>query len=152
MWPPLVAVGLAVAGPDQGVGLGVLVVEEVGVNRSVEARIVEFDREIIASLAEALGPDGSHLGNTDIDAVARRVVVGALCLGDDADALGLQAQGHDFAVEFLAGFLERADDSHVISPCWFRAPRPPQPQWQSESRRRSTPHPFRLERSGGWRR
>src|SRR6516225_2123731 len=73
------------------------------------------------------------IGNTDIDPVARRVVVGALCLGDDADALGLQAQGHDFAVEFLAGFLERADDSHVISPCWFRAPRPPRPQWRSES-------------------
>ena len=62
MWPLLVAVGLAAAGPDQGVGLGVLVVEEVGVDRSVEARIVEFDREIIASLAEALGPDGSDLG------------------------------------------------------------------------------------------
>jgi hypothetical protein len=62
MWPPLVAVGLAAAEPDQGVGLGVLVVEEVGVNRSVEARIVEFDREIIASLAGAFGPDGSDLG------------------------------------------------------------------------------------------
>src|SRR6516164_8570005 len=135
MWPPLVAVALAAAGPDQGVGLGVFVVEEVGVDRSVEARIVERDREIIAALAGALGPDGSDLGTTDIDPVARGVVVfvGALCLGNDADALGLQAQGHDFAVEFLAGFLERADDSHVISPCWFRAPRPPQPQWQSES-------------------
>jgi len=62
MWPPLVAVGLAAAGPDQGVGLGVFVVEEVGVDRSVEARIIELDREIIAALAGALGPDGSDLG------------------------------------------------------------------------------------------
>jgi hypothetical protein len=62
MWPPLVIVGLAAAGPDQGVGLGVFVVEEVGVDRSVEARIIELDREIIAALAGALGPDGSDLG------------------------------------------------------------------------------------------
>ena len=62
MWPLLVAVGLAAAGPDQGVGLGVFVVEEVGVDRSVEAWIVELDREIIAALAGALGPDGSDLG------------------------------------------------------------------------------------------
>jgi len=26
--------------------------------------------------------------------------------GNDADALGLEAQGDDFALEFLAGFLE----------------------------------------------
>src|SRR6516164_10688723 len=152
MWPPLVAVGLAAAGPDQGVGLGVLVVEEVGVNRSVKARIVEFDREIIASLAEALGPDGSDLGNTEIDPVARRVVVGALCLGDDADALGLQAQGDDFAVEFLAGFLERADDSHVTSPYWFRAPRPPRPldgDLRAEGDRRRTRSGWSAVEDGG---
>ena len=61
MWPPLVAVGLAAAGPDQGVGLGVLVVEEGGVDRSVEAWVVQHDREILAALARALGPDGSDL-------------------------------------------------------------------------------------------
>jgi hypothetical protein len=49
-----VPVGLAAAGPDQGEGLGVFVVEEVGVDRSVEARIVQLDREIIAALSGAL--------------------------------------------------------------------------------------------------
>src|SRR5216683_1833912 len=72
----LVAVGFAAAGPDQGVGLGVFVVEEVGVNRSVEARIVQLDREIIAALAGALRPGGSDLGATDVDPVARCVLVG----------------------------------------------------------------------------
>ncbi len=79
-----VAVGLAAAGPNQGVGLGVFVVEEVGVDRSVEARIVQLDREIIAALAGALRPGGPDLGATDVDPVARRVVVGPVCLGDDS--------------------------------------------------------------------
>jgi len=59
--PGSVAVRLAAAGPDQGVGLGVYVVEEVGVDRRVEARIVQLDREIIAALVGALGPRGSDL-------------------------------------------------------------------------------------------
>jgi hypothetical protein len=50
-WPGSVAVGLAAAGPDEGVAVGALVVEEVGVDRSVDARIVQLDREIIAGLA-----------------------------------------------------------------------------------------------------
>ena len=59
--PGSVAVGLAAAGPDQGVGLGVSVVEEVGVDRSVEARIVQLDREIITALGGALRPGGPDL-------------------------------------------------------------------------------------------
>ena len=61
-----VAVGLAAAGPDQGEGLAVLVVEEVGVDRSVEARIVQLDREIVAALVGALRPGGPDLGAADI--------------------------------------------------------------------------------------
>ena len=57
-----VAVGLAAAGPNQGEGLGVFVVEEVGVDRSVEARVVQLDREIVAALAGALQPGGPDLG------------------------------------------------------------------------------------------
>src|SRR5712664_4469228 len=151
-WPSLGPVGLAAAGPDQGVGLGAFVVEEVRVDRRIEARIVELDREIIAALVGALRPRGPDLGATHVDPVARRIVAGPVCLGDDADALGLEAQGDDLALEFLAGFLERADVSHVTSPCCFRAPRPPRPRWRSESRRRSTPHPLGPKRSGGWRR
>ena len=54
--------GLAAAGPDQCEGLAVLVVEEVRVDRSVEARIVELDREVVAAFAGALGPGGADLG------------------------------------------------------------------------------------------
>ena len=61
-WPGSVAVGLAAAGPDEGVGLGAIVVEEVGVDWSVEARIVQLDREIIAALAGALRPGGADFG------------------------------------------------------------------------------------------
>ncbi len=61
-WPGSIAVGLAAAGPDQGVGLGAIVVEEVGIDRSVEARIVQFHRKIIAALAGALGPGSPEFG------------------------------------------------------------------------------------------
>src|SRR5579871_1714385 len=43
-----VAVGLAAARPDEGEALAVLVVEEVGVNRRVETRVVQLDREVVA--------------------------------------------------------------------------------------------------------
>jgi hypothetical protein len=45
-----VAVGLAAARPDEGEALAVLVVEEVGVDRRVEAGIVQLDREVVAAL------------------------------------------------------------------------------------------------------
>src|SRR5438552_3115963 len=83
-----VAVLLAAPGPDEGEGLAVLIVEEVGVDRSVEARIVQLDREIVAAFAGALRPGGADLGAADIDPVAVGVVVGPVGLGDDADALG----------------------------------------------------------------
>ena len=61
-WLGSVAVGLAAAGPDQGVGLGAFVVEEVRVDRRIEARIVELDREIIAALGGALRPCSPDFG------------------------------------------------------------------------------------------
>src|ERR1700676_2364286 len=117
----LVAVRLAAAGPDEGVAFAVLVVEEVGVDRGVEARVVQLDREIVAALVGALRPGGPDLGPADIDPMAGGVVVGPVGLGDDADALGLDAQGDDLALELAAGLLERTDVGHVTSPCWFRA-------------------------------
>ncbi len=51
-----VAVGLAAARPDEGEALAVFVVEEVGVDRRVEARVVQLDREVVAALARALRP------------------------------------------------------------------------------------------------
>jgi len=57
----LVAVRPAAARPDERRSLAVLVVEEVGVDRSVEARIVEFDRKIVAALGGAFRPGGADL-------------------------------------------------------------------------------------------
>jgi len=45
-----VAALLAAAGPDEREGLTVLVVEEVGLDRSSEARIVELDRQVVEAL------------------------------------------------------------------------------------------------------
>src|ERR1700734_1705601 len=115
----LVAVLAAGAGPDEGVAVAVLIVEEVGVDRRVEARVVQLDREVVAALVGALRPGGPDLGAADVDPMAGGVVVGAVGLGDDADALGLDAQGDDLALELAAGLLEGTDVSHVASPCAF---------------------------------
>ena len=132
--------GLRPAGPDEGEGLAVGVVEQVGVDRSGEARVVELDRKIVAAFIGALRPGGSDLGAADKDPMAGGVVVGPVGLGDDAHALRLDAQGSNLALEFLAGFLEGADVRHVISP-WCSSPRPSRPRWRSAGRRRSTMHP-----------
>ena len=50
------------AGPDQREGVAVFIVEEIGVDRSVEARIVELEPEVVAAFAGALGPGGTDLG------------------------------------------------------------------------------------------
>ena len=57
-----VAVGLVPAGPDQRMPFATLIVEEVGVDRGVEAWIVELDGEIVTTLAGALRPGGADLG------------------------------------------------------------------------------------------
>ena len=49
------------AGPDQAVALAVLVIEEVGEDRGVEARIVELEAQIVAPLVGAPGPGRSDL-------------------------------------------------------------------------------------------
>src|SRR5271165_4497105 len=113
------AVRLAAAGPDEGEAVAVLVVEEVGVDRRVEAGIVQLDREIVAVLGGALGPGGPDLGAADEDAVARGVVAGASGFGDDADVLGLNAEGDDLALELVADLLEGTDAGHVSSPGCF---------------------------------
>src|ERR1700678_3317044 len=109
-----VGVGLAAARPDQGRGVAILVVEEAGVDRSGEARVVKLDREVVAALVRALGPGCPDLSPADEDAVAGRVVVGPTGFGDDAYVPGLEAQGDDFALKFVAGFLEGADIAHGI--------------------------------------
>src|SRR6185312_16049278 len=120
-WGGSVAVALAGARPDEGEALAVLVVEEVGEDRRVKRRIVELEREIIAALVGALRPSGPDLGPAHIDPVAGSVVVGAVGLGHDAHAFGLEAEGDDLALEIAVDLLERTDVSHVTSPCCFRA-------------------------------
>jgi hypothetical protein len=60
-WRCSVAVAATGAGPDEAEGLAALVVEEVGVDRRVEARVVELDREVVAALLGALRPRGTYL-------------------------------------------------------------------------------------------
>src|SRR5713226_7787228 len=114
-----VAVRPASARPDQAEGLAAFVIEEVGVDRRGEARIVELDREVIAALAGALRPRGADLRFAREDPVARRVVAGPAGLRNDADAFGLDAQGDDLALELVAGLLEGTDGCHVVSPWLF---------------------------------
>jgi hypothetical protein len=47
-----VGVGLAAAGPDEGEAYAVLVLDEVRVDRSFEARVVQLDREMVALPSE----------------------------------------------------------------------------------------------------
>jgi len=101
-----VAVRPAAARPDQAEGLAAFVIEEVGVDRRGEARIVELDREVIAALAGALRPRGAALRFAREDPVAGRVVAGPAGLWNDADAFGLDAEGDDLALELVAGLLE----------------------------------------------
>jgi hypothetical protein len=54
------------AGPDQAVTLAVLVIEEIGEDRGVEARIVELEAQIVAPLVGAPGP-----GRPDLDLMRR---------------------------------------------------------------------------------
>src|SRR5579871_4454315 len=96
--------------PDEGVTVALFVVEQVRVDRGVERRVVELEREIVAPLLGALRPGGPDLGPAHIDAVAGGVLVGAVVLGDDPDAFGLHAQGDDLALELVANLLERTDD------------------------------------------
>src|ERR1700728_613740 len=86
-----VSVLSAGAGPDQGITVAGLVVEKVGVDRRVEARVIQLDREVVAALVGALRPGGPDLGAAGIDPMAGGVVVGPVGLGDNADVLGLDA-------------------------------------------------------------
>lgn len=57
-----VAVALAGARPDKAEGVAGFVVEEVGEDGGVEARIVELEAQIVAALVGALGPGGADFG------------------------------------------------------------------------------------------
>src|SRR5262249_28625550 len=136
----------------QGVALAALVIEEVGVDRSVEGGIVELEREVVATFFGALRPGGADLGSAHEDTVARSLVVGGAGLGDDADAFGLQVKGDDFALVIVSDLLERTDGSHFTTPICVSSSRPPRPRWRSERPRTIGDAPEGPERSGGRRR
>src|SRR5215469_15757956 len=99
----------AAARPDEGEAVTVLVVEEVGVDRRVERGIVQLDREVVAALVGALGPGGSDFDSADKDPMAGCIVAAAVGFRHDADALGLNAEGDDLALELATDLLERTD-------------------------------------------
>lgn len=127
-WARSVVAGAARPRPDQAEGLAALVVEEVCEDGLGEAGIVELDRKIVALLGGGLGPGGADLGTADIDPVGGRVLVRAVVLRNDPDALGLDAEGHDRALIFLADLLEAADVRHDDSPRF--SGRPMRPRWR----------------------
>ena len=47
--------------PKQGVAFAALVVEQVRVDRRIEGRVIELEREIVATFLGALRPGGSDL-------------------------------------------------------------------------------------------
>ena len=73
----LIGVGLAAAGPDEVEAFAILVLDGVRVDRSVEARAVQLDREIVTLLRGALRPSGADLGEADEDPMAQRIPAGA---------------------------------------------------------------------------
>src|SRR5260370_37515298 len=91
------------------------------------------------------------IGATDVDPMAGGVLAGPVGLGDDADALGLDAQGDDLALVLVAGLLEGADACHVTSPLLF------EPATIAASMAICRPKAiddapvFGPERTGGWR-
>src|SRR5712692_2501232 len=146
-----VAVGPAAARPDQAEGLAALVIEEVGVDRRGEARIVELDREVIAALVGALRPGGADLRSADEDPVAWCIVAHPVGLRNDADAFGLDAQGDDLALELVAGLLEGTDGCHVVSP-WLFEPATIAASMAIVRPQAIDDAPAGPKRSGGWRR
>src|SRR5690625_5069652 len=146
--PVSVAAATVGTGPDKREGLAVFLVEEVGVDRGVEARIVQLEAQIVAALVRALGAGGADLGAADQDPVAGGVVAGGAQVGGDAHAFGLDAEGDDVAGEFVrAGLLEGADGCHCKSPFSVSEPAPLRPRWRSTGRRRTQAHP---RTAGGW--
>lgn len=59
-----VAIATVGTAPDEVEPLAVFLVEEVGIDRSGEARIVQFEAEIVAALIGLLRPGGTDFGAT----------------------------------------------------------------------------------------
>src|SRR3954453_876272 len=108
---------LVSARPDQVAG-AVLALDQGGVDRSREARIVELDRVVGPTLLRGPLPRGAELdvGAGD-DAVVRGLV--AVLLEGHEPNLGVEGEGLDRAAEAVAVLGEGADDPHDCSPLRF---------------------------------
>lgn len=72
-------------GPGQRVFLAILVVEELGADRGVEARIAELPAQIPTALVRAFRPGGADFRAADQHTMAERVLDGGAQVGDDHD-------------------------------------------------------------------
>ena len=96
----------------------------------------------LSDLVAAALAYNADLGAADQNPVTGSVLAGGAQVGDDAHALGLDAEGDDFAgVLVVAGLLEGADGCHFKSPFSVSEPAPLRPRWRSTGRRRLTAHP-----------
>jgi len=101
------------AGPEQVEG-AVLHLDEVGVDRRQEARIIQLDREVIPAAIRGLFPPGTQLKFSCEHTVSRSV---RTSVGQNA-YVEAERQGLDFAVELAVSFGEYADGRHAKISCF----------------------------------
>ncbi|CAH1658317.1 hypothetical protein CHELA40_30287 [Chelatococcus asaccharovorans] len=85
-----VAVAADRSRPDEAVALAVLILDQVGVDRSGEARIVELEAQIVAAFVGLLGPGGADFYAADEDPVTGSVFAARARIGNDTDLFGLK--------------------------------------------------------------
>jgi hypothetical protein len=105
-------------GPDQLEAFRTFDLDQSGVDRSREARIVQLDGEVVAlGVFGGLLPGGAQLDVARVDAEVRSLVGWVV----DADQLGLDVEVErlDGAGEAIARGGEGADGSHCLSPLVF---------------------------------
>jgi hypothetical protein len=127
--------------PVSAEALAVLVLDQDGVDGTLQTRKVEGEAEIIAVVVGGLGPGLTDLRTPDKDAVAGRlgIAVGIAGLLDDANALGGERDHKDLAFKAVAVRLECADVCHCRL-LLVSSPRPSRPRWRStdtDGRRRT---------------
>src|SRR5689334_18008661 len=110
------------AGPDESEDLLIaLGLDQAGVDRCREARVVELDREVLPAGIGGLLPGCADLGGAGEDPIVGGVVL--LLLGRGEAGLGVDGQGADRAGVASLALGEVADGRHgVVS---FRFVRPP---------------------------
>src|SRR5712675_2908969 len=132
-WSASIAVA---AGPDEVVALAALGLDQAGIDRRGEARIVQLDGEVFAlRLAGGLFPGCTKIRCSREDAEVGAALAVTL-RGDELHGLDVQAQGLDRAGEAVLGLGEGADGCHCRVPFPI-GPRQSRPRWWSFDRGRS---------------